>query len=529
MRVNPPAAVLILALACAPLPAPAADATTLRAEQIQTLVDQADALIQQNQYEPALELLQSAYARAGSPADASVARNVLNSLANLHYSTGDLAAASRYYQDLGKLDAATGDLQGLSVSLFNLAHTLAEQGDYSEANSHLRHSLQLSEELDDATGTAFTLKALGVNAQALGQLDLARAQLDRAQHYFVALGNDVQQAAVLRHLGDVLLAGGDAAAAVEQYLLAIPALSRSAFNSALLHTYRGLSQAYEQLGEFDKALVIQRAYAALMQFDLEQQNVAAMQRLKAQLETQRYADDNARLQLVRAQQAQLIEDNREHLRLQGLALILGAGVVALVLYLLKRSRQHTCLMQRLATIDELTQLLNRRAIMHKGKDEWLRATRFKQPLSCLMFDADHFKSINDSFGHTVGDEVLKAIAHELQLLLRKTDAVGRIGGEEFLLLAPQTDRLQAMALAERIRSGIAACQVQGLDGHRLSISIGVAGLMDEGSIEELIQHADQALYVAKSSGRNRCILYHDKRTTAQPLTVSNREQPQLQC
>ena len=96
MRVNPPAAVLILALACAPLPAPAADATTLRAEQIQTLVEQADALIQQNQYEPALELLQTAYARAGSPADASVARNVLNSLANLHYSTGDLAAASRY-------------------------------------------------------------------------------------------------------------------------------------------------------------------------------------------------------------------------------------------------------------------------------------------------------------------------------------------------------------------------------------------------------------------------------------------------
>jgi diguanylate cyclase (GGDEF)-like protein len=167
--------------------------------------------------------------------------------------------------------------------------------------------------------------------------------------------------------------------------------------------------------------------------------------------------------------------------------------------------------------------------MQKGKEEWLRATRFHQPLSCLMFDADHFKSINDTFGHGVGDEVLKSISNELQLLLRKTDSVGRIGGEEFLLLAPQTDRLQAMALAERIRGGIEACQVPGLDGRRISISIGVAGLMGEGSIDELIQHADQALYIAKSSGRNRCILYHEKKPAAQPRPAGHMEQPQLQC
>jgi tetratricopeptide (TPR) repeat protein len=214
MHAHLSAALLILAFSCAPLQAGAAD--TLPAEQIQTLVNQADALMQQNQYEPALALLQKAYDQAGAPEAAPVARNVLNSLANLHYSTGDLAAASRYYQDLSTLDAATGDMQGLSVSLFNLAHTLAEQGDYSAADNHFRRSLQLSEDLEDASGAAFTLKAMGVNAQALDQLDLAREQLDKAHDYFVALGNDEQQAAVLRHLGDVLLAGGDAAGAVEQ-------------------------------------------------------------------------------------------------------------------------------------------------------------------------------------------------------------------------------------------------------------------------------------------------------------------------
>jgi diguanylate cyclase (GGDEF)-like protein len=529
MRTRLPLLVLSAVLTCSPVQAAAADAPApLSVGEIQTLVNQADVLMQSNQYEAALELLQRAYAQASAPEAAAVSRNVLNSLANLHYSTGDLAAAARYYQDLVEFDAAAGDRQGLSVSLFNLAHTLAAQGDHAAADQHFRDSLQLSDALGDTNGAAFTLKAMGVNAQALGQLDFARELLTEASQQFTALGDADQGAAVQRHLGDVMLASGDAAAAAEQYLQAVPVLARSAFNSALLHTYRGLSQAYEQQGEFDNALVIQRAYSDLMQLDLEQQNVESMQRLKAELETQRYADDNTRLQLIRTQQARLIEDSRERLRLQGLALGLGGGVVVLVLFMLKRSRQHTRRMQHLATTDELTQLLNRRAIMGKGQEEWLRATRFHQPLSCLMFDADHFKSINDTFGHGVGDEVLKAIAGELRLLLRKTDAVGRIGGEEFLLLAPQTDRLQAMALAERIRAGIEACQVPGLNGRKLSMSIGVAGLQGESSIEELIQHADQALYIAKSSGRNRCILYHEKRPLPQLHAAGSQEQPQLQ-
>lgn len=524
-------ALLSAALACAALAATAADgATTIDDAQLQTLVDQAEQLMQSNQYEAALVLLEQAYAETGKQQAAPVARNVLNSLANLHYSTGDLAAAARYYLDLTELDSELGDRQGLSVSLFNLAHTLAARGEHGAAEAQFRRSLQLSEALDDASGAAFTLKALGVNAQALGRLADAEALLGAAHAGFAALGDIDQQAAVQRNLGDVLLASGDAGAAVEHYLQAVPVLARSAFNSALLHAYRGLGQAYEQLGELDKALAIQRAYADLMQLDLEQQNVDAMQRLKAELETQRYADDNERLQLIRTQQARLIEDSRERLRLQGLALGLGAGVVVLVLFMLKRSRQHTRRMQHLATTDELTQLLNRRAILARGREEWLRATRFHQPLSCLMFDADHFKSINDTLGHAVGDAVLKAMSRELQVLLRKTDSVGRIGGEEFLLLAPQTDRLQAMALAERIRAAIEACTVTGLDGRRLSVSVGVAGLQGEQSIDELVQHADQALYIAKSSGRNRCILYHEKKPLPPALQAAARqEQPQLQC
>ncbi len=144
-----PLSLLCAALVCTPLQAGAADTPgAVSASQVQALVEQADALMQQNQYEAALGLLQRAYMQAAA-APAAAARNVLNSLANLYYSTGQLEAAARYYRELGELDTASGDEQGLSVSLFNLAHTLAAQGDHAGADAQFRRSLQLSRQLGD--------------------------------------------------------------------------------------------------------------------------------------------------------------------------------------------------------------------------------------------------------------------------------------------------------------------------------------------------------------------------------------------
>lgn len=478
---------------------------------IQELVTQADALMRQNHYEAALLLLQQAQAAASQPEATALARNVLNSLANLYYSTGQLEAAARSYRELVEHDRQAGDEQGLSVSLFNLAHTLASRGDFSTAEEQLEQALALSRRLGDANGEAFALKALGVNAHARGDLGLARQRLLAASEGFANSGDVEQAAAVQRHLGDILLDANEPGAAVTHFQAALATLAGSSFNSALLHSYRGLSLAWEQLGQHTAALQAEREHTELLRYDLEQRDVENTQRLQAELQTRRLADDNARLALIRDRQAEQLAASRQLVQLQYLALALGAGLILLVGWMLYRSRLNTARMQHLATTDELTQLLNRRAVLARGQEEWLRATRFHQPLACLMFDADHFKSINDHFGHTVGDEVLRTIAACLRGLLRQTDVLGRIGGEEFLLVAPQTDRLQAMALAERIRAGIEACDVPGLAGRRLSVSIGVAGLLDEEGIDALVKHADQALYIAKSSGRNRCILYHDKK------------------
>lgn len=160
--------------------------------------------------------------------------------------------------------------------------------------------------------------------------------------------------------------------------------------------------------------------------------------------------------------------------------------------------QRTQELERLASRDPLTNLLNRREIVRILDIEIDRAQRQKAPLSVLMLDLDNFKQINDSFGHQVGDGVLRSSADSLVEGSRKTDFVGRIGGEEFLILLPNTGYATALQLAERYRSGIENTA----DNVHYTCSIGVAELRVGEHPDKLMQRADQALYAAKNSGRN---------------------------
>jgi diguanylate cyclase (GGDEF)-like protein len=160
--------------------------------------------------------------------------------------------------------------------------------------------------------------------------------------------------------------------------------------------------------------------------------------------------------------------------------------------------QRTLELERLASRDPLTNLLNRREIVRILDIEIERAQRQGTPLSVLMLDLDNFKSINDNFGHQVGDSVLRSSAESLVDSSRKTDFVGRIGGEEFLILLPNTGYTAALQLAERYRIGIE----NNTDNIHYTCSIGVAELRVGEYPDNLMQRADQALYAAKNSGRN---------------------------
>jgi diguanylate cyclase (GGDEF)-like protein len=157
--------------------------------------------------------------------------------------------------------------------------------------------------------------------------------------------------------------------------------------------------------------------------------------------------------------------------------------------------------------DELTGLHNRRYLMARLNEEFERARRKGTVLGLLMLDIDHFKVVNDRFGHPAGDEVLRSIGQTLAGMLREYDVGGRYGGEEFAVVLAETSPQDMVKLAERIRETIEQLDRHGkTTGIHITISIGVAVLKDDDTTETLLQRADTALYRAKEAGRNRTVL-----------------------
>jgi diguanylate cyclase (GGDEF)-like protein len=159
--------------------------------------------------------------------------------------------------------------------------------------------------------------------------------------------------------------------------------------------------------------------------------------------------------------------------------------------------------ERRAATDALTGLPNARAVRDTAKRMVAHANRSESPLAVALLDLDHFKGINDTYGHGAGDEVLAIAAEVMRTSLRESDFVGRYGGEEFLLLLPDSDVDDAVVLLEKLREAIAQISVISVD-RAITASIGVASLPEDGSdSDSLIRTADRALYAAKSNGRNR--------------------------
>lgn len=159
-------------------------------------------------------------------------------------------------------------------------------------------------------------------------------------------------------------------------------------------------------------------------------------------------------------------------------------------------------LQRLMLTDPLTGIGNRRHLTQRLAEEVARAHRYQRPLTMAFFDIDHFKRINDTLGHNVGDRVLMRVADSLSSALRASDHLGRFGGEEFVLLLPETTLENALPLIERMRENINQAQFPGIDWP-ITLSAGAAQIRPQEDAESLLQRSDAALYQAKGNGRNR--------------------------
>ncbi len=203
-----------------------------------------------------------------------------------------------------------------------------------------------------------------------------------------------------------------------------------------------------------------------------------------------------------------------------LARELGA-VIRLVLLIEESSR--------LATTDGLTGLYNRRAFVTAMHGELARGERTGSPTSLLLIDLDHFKSINDTHGHGVGDTVLATVGKALRGRARVFDLVARWGGEEFVVALPSTDAAGALSAAERLRGAIESLEITNTDGQRIPISGSIGLAQHDGSepLEALVDRADRAMYAAKVGGRNRVCVAPGAGTSAPPPSLTIGRTPSI--
>jgi diguanylate cyclase (GGDEF)-like protein len=189
-----------------------------------------------------------------------------------------------------------------------------------------------------------------------------------------------------------------------------------------------------------------------------------------------------------------------------LAIAFGLLICYLLEYDARRDFISQARIYRVAATDSLSKALNRHAFLERGQREIDRACRYRTPVALLLLDIDHFKQVNDRYGHAAGDRVIAMVGQICAERIRSTDLLGRIGGEEFVLLLPDTDIAAATHVAERLRVLLAEKLSAAPALHRITASIGVAALSPgETSLHALMERADACLYAAKHSGRDRVV------------------------
>ena len=450
----------------------------------------------------ALALLQEAYNHFDASGNVLWKVAVLSSMAGVD--RGDpkdpkvnRKAVELYQKALALLDPAHNRYD-TSTLYHNLGVAYFALKEYSRARELFEKSLAIAKNLGEPVSVAYLRYRLGQLAReqkryddALAAFDAALPEFEKTANLNMQLGTRLGKARTLAAQGkhrDSLLALDLARVLSEK--LKTPATT-VAFREAA-------AEIYAAHGDYEKAY---REGVALRSAELERNEAADTERA-AELETrfdvrQKESENN----VLRARAR---ESEARRLALV-LALILCFLLVAGLVYVLLRNSRRNQRLANLAMKDDLTELPNRRAILGYGQMQF-RGRRDSDSGFCIaLIDIDHFKAINDDFGHDRGDAVLVAFARTCQQQLRSNDRIGRFGGEEFLLVMPGTDLSQIPGLFERLRNAVGSLHVEGLPlSRRVTFSLGAAALESSGdTLDGLIKRADQALYRAKQGGRDR--------------------------
>lgn len=457
-------------------------------------------------YADALADLQKAYQLELSHGTKGRQNYVANALANLYSdaAVGDYEQAITLYKKSLEHWQQSGNLQGQATALFNLGATYESAGQFELALSYLNQALVIDLQRGDADEVAYDKRSVARVLTKSGQADKALVLLNEAIAHYQS-GSDVQMLAYCQ------LSRALSYRALKQYPQA-----RQDFESAMSYFKQKPDLRFEALLYKEYAVLLaemQQWQDAFVMQQKQQQKEAEIQqqlldqrtsRLKIQLQTEQIQREKTELEVKNAAQQQALSD-AERLRFwQYLALCCAVALILAMSLLFIRQRTLSARLKDMALTDELTHLPNRRHTLALAQQLWQQWQQHQQPFTVVAVDIDFFKLINDQFGHGVGDQVLQKVTYCLRKELRPADKLGRVGGEEFLILLPATDLSKASTIAHRLCDAVAALEWPQLEpAYTVTISLGLAQSAQQKDFMQLWACADEALYKAKQNGRNR--------------------------
>jgi diguanylate cyclase (GGDEF)-like protein len=457
----------------------------------------------QGRYAEALDDLrqsQTLYEKLGM---ATHAMTTLGSIATTYRRMGDYPQALGIYREALQQQRSLGMKREQAITEHNIGRVEENLKNWDAAARSFETSLQLNRELGYFRGEGFALRGLAAVAQGRGDPRRALQSLDNAQTA-QRQTPDVRLSAVISVARGISLhALNRLPAARAELMSALEILRKAGALNELVTVYEHLGRVDADLGDWRRAFQWQEASKSTTERLLRNQIDEQFSTLKFEFDTARREKEYQALLREREANRRVLEQSRRATILQYVAIVLGGFITALLATLAFRHNRNSRRMQNLALTDDLTGVPNRRSVL-----SLLPQAMQANPGSTtavLVVDIDHFKLINDTFGHGTGDRVLQLIANVLRTTLRPKEFFGRIGGEEFLIVLPGSDVPTALSRAEAFRMAVKGADITALmpELNALTVSIGITISRSGDSVSSILQRADMALYRAKAAGRNR--------------------------
>jgi diguanylate cyclase (GGDEF)-like protein len=459
-----------------------------------------------NKIDLALDDVLEAYEQIPNLTDEQKKADLLNTISNIYAMAGNSEKSLSYALEGLEEIKKTTNYQQISTFHSALAQSYERLKDWENAHKHFVESYNLAVKIKDEYGQYYAMYGVGRVQSKLGNHEAAVGRLQRVVQFFDNQNDPSAHFYTRWDLGIAARDGGNIDLAIEvlEQARSIAASNKETMAADYTSATGSLARALHKKGMDKQAFEYIIEFIEDRKLQTKVQDTAIFNDARVKLNTELTAKENELLTKENLiSQQQLLQEQSRNERYMIFAII-SIGLILTLLILLKRNLNMRRNLEKIAITDELTQISNRRHIMQQFEQEFVRARRYNSPLCIALFDIDHFKKLNDQYGHAAGDKVLQIISQICNEATRQQDELGRYGGEEFMLVFPHSEFEDTLKVCNRLLKTISNISFGELYPGKVTVSLGLTELLQTDSKSfELLKRADEALYQAKMQGRNQ--------------------------